>query len=306
MPNRPALPLLAALALTALGPTARAQRLTPTDLYGAGRCAAYLDAFDAGLATYRAGATDLARRAWTDAAETTTCGPDAAYNLAILASETGDLRRAAVRFGETLDRLRGWPVPDSARPAVRAMRQLALAGLFNVGVIQLDRDSLAAADATLGALLVQDPLYRDAWYNRAVGLLRAQRWADLDDAAARLLAFDPLSRTAHTLRFEAQRGLGQTRAAARTLRARTALPLDVARLDIVMGGDTARVTGTVRAGASAARTTVRLALTLLTPDGPLGTQTVVAVAPADGAETTFAAVFPHATGATAYRYRKID
>lgn len=291
--------ILAALLAAA---TARAQ---PTP--GSGPCAAYRDAFDTGLVSYRAGAVDLAQRAWTDAANASaSCGPDAAYNLAILASEAGDLRAAAARFTEALDRMRGWTAPDSAMGNVRAMRQLALSGLLNVGVIRLDRDSLDAAEATFSALIARDSLHRDAHANRANALFRARRWADLRAAADRLIAFDPLSRDAHTLRFEALRGLGNTRAAARELRALRGLPVDLERIAVRMNGDAATVSGTVQSGTAAPGTPVRIALTLLSPDGPVATQTVTLVAPAAGLETTFTAVFPDATGATSYRYRQME
>lgn len=268
-------------------------------------CAAYRDAFDTGLVAYRAGAVDLARRAWTEAAATPVCGPDAAYNLAILAAESGDLRAAADRFAETLDRIHGWAVPDSLAGNVRAMRQLALAGLLNVGIIRLDRDSLDAADAAFSALIARDSLHRDAHANRAAALFRARRWADLRTAADRLLAFDPLSRDAHTLRFEALRGLGDTRRAARELRTLRGLPVDVERIAVRMNGDAATVSGTVRVGTAPPGTPIRIALTLLSPDGPLATQTVAFAAPPAGSETSFAVVFPDAAGATSYRYRLV-
>lgn len=311
----PAMRLSSALlaALLALAAPAAAQIEAPRTpaasiLVHDGPCAAYLDAFDTGLVAYRAGALDLARRAWTEAAATTECGPDAAYNLAIVAAETGDLRAAADRFAETLARLRGWDVPEAARDGVRTMRQLALAGLFNVAVGQLDAadtapDSLRAAEATLTRLLAADPLYRDALYNRAVAHRRLNDWADVRDDAERLLAFDPLSRTAHTLRFEALRALGDPRRAGRALTALRSLPVDVERIDIRMRGAEATVSGTVEAGAARAGTPIRIDLTLLSPDGPLATQTLTFAAPAAGDTTAFTATFPAATGATAYRYR---
>ena len=295
MLHRPA--LLLAVLLTAASARAQPRLDAP--------CTAARDAFEMGLAAYRAGAIELARRAWTDAAAATACGPDAAYNLAILASETGDLRDAAARFVETLDRMRGWPVPDSAAGNVRAMRQLALSGLLNVGMIRLDRDSLDAAEATFAALIARDSLHRDAHANRAAALFRARRWADLRAATDRLIAFDPLSRDAHTMRFEALRGLGSTRAAARTLRTLRSLSVDVERIAVQMNGGEAVVSGTVQSGTAAPGTPLRLVVTLLSPDGPIATQTVTLVAPAAGLETTFTAVFPNATGATSYRYRQV-
>ena len=67
-------------------------------------------------------------------------------------------------------------------------------------------------------------------------------------------------------------------------------------------GDSATVTGTVEG--RAAGTPVRLAVTLLSPDGPLATREVVVAAPARGVRGTFTLAVPSgAAGATAVRYR---
>ena len=281
--------------LWTLSPAARAQSAAP--------CGDYVNAFERGLAAYNAGARDVAQAAWAEALEIEGCGPDVAYNLAVLAVVNDDLAGAERLYVTALARLDAWPDSVQALPEGRHMRAGLFTGLLNVGARHFVADDYEPALAAFGRITARDSLHRDAWYNQALALYKLERWRALVPVAEHVIDLDPLNVNAHVVLFNAHRGLRDTRAARATREAANALPVGIEGLQIATAGRAQTLRGRMVGRQAATGTPIRLAFTLVSPEGPVATEEVVVAAPAQGQPTTFEVRFPEAPGATAVRYR---
>jgi tetratricopeptide (TPR) repeat protein len=273
---------------------------------GAEPCGEYVRAFERGLSAYNAGARDVARAAWNEAVEIEVCGPDVAYNLAVLAVIADDLGGAEHLYVTALDRLDAWPDSVQRLPEGRHMRAGLYTGLLNVGARHFVADAYAPALAAFARITARDRLHRDAWYNQALTLYHLERWRDLVPVAEHVLTLDPLNVNAHAVLLRAHRGLRDVRAARSIEAATAALPVGIHNLQIATEGHAQTLTGQMTGRHAASDTPIRLAFTLVSPEGPLATQEVVVPAPRKGQTSTFEVRFLRAPGATAVRYRVVE
>ncbi len=298
---------LPSLVLLSVAPRLQAQTPEP--------CDAYVDSFQRGLDAFNAGARDVARAAWREALPVSGCGPDVAYNLAVLAVMADDLAGAEALYTTALARLDAWPDSVQALPEGLQMRAGLYTGLLNVGARHFVAERFAEALGAFTDITARDSLHRDAWYNEALALYKLARWRDLAPIAERVVALDPLNYNAHVLRFNAYRELGEaarTRGDARTVRryrrlaegaraASEALPIRLENVQVASEGGAQTLRVQVAPGRLTPGTPVRLAVTLLGVTGPLVTQEVTVTAPRT--PELLLVRFPDAPGATTVRYR---
>jgi len=192
-----------------------------------------------------------------------------------------------------------------------------LSGLVAVGVQHFQANRFGEAAQVFGEVHRADPNHRDAWYNHALALYKAERWQDLIPVASRVVQIDPLNYNARIILFNAYKGLSDAAKTARntsvetanrqqalaTLTAADALPVQVDQVQTRLEEGSATISGQVTGGTARAGTPVRMDFTFYGPTGPVGTQSVTVNAPAKEATAPFTVTLNTTTPVTGWSYR---
>lgn len=189
-----------AAVLAACGASAPPPAPPPTPVDPAvARQKSWQDAFNAGVAAYKAGDKPGAITSFEKARGIDPARPDAAYNLAIVSFEAADYPAAFGFYKETIERLAAMPAPSDAKTAglVVETRAKCLLGLLAVGARQFDAGQFDVAADSFRALLALTPSDRDARFNLMSSLFKAEKWDEVLPAAAAVLELDPLNENVH-------------------------------------------------------------------------------------------------------------
>lgn len=293
---------------------ARASTLCPayTAEIAPDRRNAYQLAYNRGIEALNAGDTAAAITAWENASRLDRSSPDATFNLAVVASQSGDYERATRGFEETLRLLDSLPAVDPADTLASGQmgdrmdtRRNAYAGLLNVGAQRFSAEDYVGAGRVFQRLSELDPNSRDAWYNYALALYQQKQWAQLQPVAERVVQIDPLNENANVLLFNALKEQGQNQRALEVLERVEELPVKVTQVQVNGQEGRSVLTGTVEGNKAPAGSPVRLEFTLFANGQTLGTQAVTVNAPAEGQTGTFEVALDSPTPVSSYRYRVV-
>lgn len=172
--------------------------------------------------------------------------------------------------------------------------------LFTIGVSLFNANEYVKAAEAFGRVTAIQPNSRDGWYNQANALYAAEEWEDLTPIAERLVQVDPLNENAGLILARSYRERQMNDRALATLERIQALPIYLDELQIRPTETSTTIQGTATGNSAAAGTAVRLRFNFYGESGPLGSETVTIIAPADDANAPFEVTI--AQPATSYSY----
>jgi tetratricopeptide (TPR) repeat protein len=279
--------------------------------------------FDEAIGVYQSALAGLARRPATRVLPETELQERASVRSDI-EGNLAELLLFRSRFAEAEPLLRGLLERDSSNVDLRGNLAAALVGLgrveearviyssllsetglevtqlFNLGVALFRAEDFAAAARAFQRLTELQPESRDAWFNYANSLFAAEEWRTLTSVGERLLELDPLNENAGLITARAHLELGDQQAALSGVERVRGAPVYLEGLSLRPGIDETKVQGRISGNLAEAGAPIRLRFTFRGDGGVLGSVSVSAAAPAEGASEPFEITF--AMKASSYSY----
>lgn len=271
---------------------------------------AWARTYQAGMDAYQAGDTAAALRSWESAVVIDDTKVDTWFNLGVVHDNQGNVDQAVAAYRRALALVKAAPADSNTVN----QRSVIVQGLLKSGTDYFAAENFRMASEMFGMVTTEDPNSRDAWYNNALSLYKAESWDALVPVARRLVEIDPLNYNARIILFSAYKAISDSASstavenqnrqlALETLTAADGLPVQLEGVQLTSADNTHTITGTVKGAAAPAGRPVVLNFTVYSITGPIGTATATVQAPAKDQTAPFTLTVNGAGVGTGYSYR---